>query len=296
MRNSGLALLLVLFLALTGLPAMATGPLPDNVWSGKTNKPQDGLPDGHYAIHKSNGKPVAAAWYGTPTTRYRHAILGDAIEAGSLHVALPDGQTFHLDLPDDQVFEDRTPRIADLDGDGLFEIVTIRSFSRLGGSIALYGIRDGDLIELAATEPIGRANRWLNVAGIADYASRGTDQIAYVETPHIGGTLYFVEWRGRKLVPVAALRGFSNHKIGSRWQNLSADIDYDGNGSLDIAVPSNDRRTLRIVGFESGQLTEHDRFTLLAEIEHRSERGVKPGCIRMRLVNGAAPQICPTGN
>ena len=73
------------------------------------------LPDGGTAQAKGNG-PVRA-WYGKPTKRYDHGVLGDAIEAGSLVVVDSAGRKFEVVLSKDYVFEDITPRIADLDGD-----------------------------------------------------------------------------------------------------------------------------------------------------------------------------------
>ncbi|MEM8703040.1 MAG: hypothetical protein AAGF82_14540 [Pseudomonadota bacterium] len=271
-------------------PSGASGS-SDDAWAGATGRPAGGLPDGSFAIYKRGADDAVAAWYGTPTRRYRHAILGDDIEAGSLHVALRDGRTFEVQLPESEVFEDRTPRITDLDGDGRFELITIRSFANAGGSVAIYGLRGGKLVELAATEPIGRANRWLNIAGIADYAGRGKPQIAYVETPHIGGTLFFVEWRGNALVPIASIAGFSNHRIGAREQDLSADIDFDADGRPDIVVPSNDRRTLRVVGIKDGRAKELHKVRFPAEVKSR-----KPSagtCVEMTLTNGETGRICP---
>ena len=47
------------------------------------------------------------------------------------------------------VFEDRTPRVVDLDGDGANEVVAIRSSLSEGGGVAVYGLREGRLAELA---------------------------------------------------------------------------------------------------------------------------------------------------
>jgi len=264
--------------------------IPESVWTGAEKRPSGGLPDGFYAVHEPGTKEAVAAWYGTPTRRYRHAILGDDIEAGSLHVALRDGRSFEFRLPESEVFEDRTPRITDLDGDGRFEVITIRSFANAGGSVAIYGLRGGELVELAATDPIGRTNRWLNIAGIADYAGRGKPQIAYVETPHIGGTLFFVEWRGKALVPIASIAGFSNHRIGAREQDLSADIDFNADGRPDIAVPSNDRQTLRVVGIEKGQAKELHQVRFPAAVKSRKSTG--KGCVEMSLTNGRTGRLC----
>ncbi|MEP4770954.1 MAG: hypothetical protein ABJY83_23855 [Roseibium sp.] len=262
--------------------------------SGRSNALTDErLPDGEIAVATINGSKISA-WYGSPTTRYRHGILGDAVEAGSLHVQIGDGEILSFHLPETEVFEDRTPRLADLNGDGAIEIITIRSYLNAGGSVAVFGIRDGRLTELAGSRPIGRANRWLNIAGIADFTGSGTLQIAYVETPHIGGTLTFLEWRSNELVPVASMPGFSNHKIGSREQGLTGSMNYTGNGYLDLVVPSDDLRTLRIVGFEDGTLIEFNREKLSAKVlKNLNSADGDQKCVTFELTNGQTVEICP---
>ena len=287
---------LTLFFSLAAQPVAASdAALPANVWRGEEVRPPDGLPDGSVSLFGSDNDKTLAAWYGSPTGRYRHGILGDAIEAGSLHVEVRDGRRYSLVLPDTQVFEDRTPHLVDLDGDGQAEILTIRSGQRTGASVVLYGLRNDRLVELASTEPIGRPNRWLNIAGVQDYAGSGSLQIAYVETPHIGGTLYFVEWRDNRLVPVASLFGFSNHEIGARDQKLSGDLNFDGDQLMDLAVPSDDRRMLKIIGFRNGELAELDRFPLPSPVKHlaRADTGEPKGCLTFRLENRTTARVCP---
>ena len=125
---------------------------------------QERLPDGDIATAGGSG-PVQA-WYGQPTTRYDHAILGDAIEGGSLVVIDAQGIRHELVLPERLVFEDITPRLADLDGDGRSEIVTIRTDVTAGAAVAVYELAEGQLVERAATAPIGLPHRWLSIAEI----------------------------------------------------------------------------------------------------------------------------------
>lgn len=208
--------------------------------------PASGLPDGRIASASSGD--VRQAWYGRPTTRYDHAVLGDGIEAGSLVARDAAGQLHEFVLPESHVFEDITPRIADLDGDGRNEIVAIRSSRTRGGAVAVYGLRGGELKLLDASAEIGRSRRWLNVAGIASYHGAGRPVIAWVETPHIGGTLKMATFENGKLKRFGKSRtGFSNHFIGSREQQLSATGDFTGDGRLDLALPSADRRSLVFV-------------------------------------------------
>lgn len=222
--------------------------MPRDVVTETRRRAPNGLPDGLVATHTGGGD-IASAWYAAPTTRYRHAILGDAIEAGVLKVKTKAGDVLSLTLPKRYVFEDRYPRLADLDRDGKIEVITIRSSTASGGSVTVYGLQGGKLVQRATTGFIGRTNRWLNIAGIAPFLGGKAKQIAYVQTPHIGGTLFFYAFRNGGLKRVGSVEGFSNHEIGSREMRLSAVADVDGDGRVDLAVPSHSRSRLRIIGF-----------------------------------------------
>lgn len=250
---------LIALLTAFSLPAQASAPWSLERSGGpipvETGSPAPaGLPDGRIATAPKGD--IAAAWYAAPTTRYRHAILGDSIEAGTLVIETRDGRRLSHVLPKTEVFEDRTPRLADLDGDGRTEVITIRSSTSRGASVTLYGLSDDSVVERASNGFIGRANRWLNIAGIADFDGRPGLEIAFVRTPHIGGTLFFYAFRDGTMKRIASIDGFSNHQIGAREMRLSAVTDVDGDGRQDLALPSNDRRTLRIVALHPGGAVE----------------------------------------
>ncbi|WP_108853268.1 FG-GAP repeat domain-containing protein [Albidovulum aquaemixtae] len=157
---------------------------------------------------------IVAADYAGPTMRYPHGALGDTIEHDTLSVRLDDGRRLAARFPDTIVFEDTAPRLADLDGDGLAEVIVVESHEARGARLAVWGLKDGKLARLAATPFIGRRFRWLAPAGAADLDGDRRIEIAYVETPHLGKKLKIVRLEGDRLVPVAEAEGLTNHRIG----------------------------------------------------------------------------------
>ncbi len=190
------------------------------------------------------------ASYSDATDRYRHGVLGDALEAGGLRVEAGTKGPCNLFviLPEHSVFEDTGPRIADLDGDGRNEVIVVESHQDLGAALVVYGLRGGKLTKLSATPNIGRSNRWLAPVGIADLDGDGFIEIAYIDRPHLAKTLRVWRWQNGRLTEVAAAAGVTNHRIGESdiaggirdcgdgpemivadagWQNVLA-VTFDG--------------------------------------------------------------------
>lgn len=157
------------------------------------------------------------------------------------------------------VFEDRTPRLADLDGDGTPEVVTIKSYRDRGSALAVIARREGRWEVVAETPPPGEPQRWLNPAAIADFEGAGRPQIALVRTPHRDGILELWAYEGGRLVPRGEKPGYSNHAFGQAAQDLAAAIDL-GRGA-ELAVPTLDRRSLAILSFKGG-IVERGRIAL----------------------------------
>ena len=214
------------------------------------------LPDGEVA----RGRDGTHAWLVGATDRYRHGVLGDAVEATGLRVQRPDGQRLTLQLPDDSVFEDRYPRFADLDRDGREELYLVRSYLDRGAALVVVRVTPEELRIVAETSPIGLPNRWLNPVGAADFTGAGWTGVAVVITPHIGGTLALYRLRDGRLEEQARAEGFSNHVIGSRELGMSALLDIDGNGAVELLVPGADRRELRVMSAAGGKLRELHRI------------------------------------
>ena len=159
------------------------------------------------------GGGIVEAGYGASVDVYPHRIMGDIFEKQELRVVDADGVMHSLTLRDN-VFEDIAPRVADMDGDGLGDVVVVETDVSRGASLAIYSLGPDGLFKLAATPHIGRAFRWLAPAGIADFDGDGQNDVAYVETPHLGKVLRFWTMRRGKLVEIAAASGLTNHRIG----------------------------------------------------------------------------------
>ncbi|PRX38330.1 hypothetical protein SAMN05216257_103143 [Meinhardsimonia xiamenensis] len=153
---------------------------------------------------------ITSAHYTEPTTRYPHGVLGDTLEWGALTLTLSDGSARHIRLPQTRVFEDITPRLSDIDGDGAPEVIAVESDSARGARLAI--LDENGLV--AATPFIGRRFRWLAPLGAADLDGDGAVEIAWIDRPHLAKTLRVWRYSGGRLVEVAQLPGLTAHRIG----------------------------------------------------------------------------------
>lgn len=200
---------------------------------------------------RAPGDGVIWAGYSNATDRYPHGALGDGWEAGGLRAMSATAGPCELAviLPEDTVFEDVGPRIADIDGDGLNDIVVVESRYGEGASLAVYGVAAGELRKIAATPPIGSTNRWLAPVGIADLDGDGHLDIAYVETPHLGKTLRIWTWRDGGLVEIARSAGLTNHRFGEDF--ISGGVRDCGAGP-ELIVATADWREIVSVAYGDG--------------------------------------------
>ena len=159
---------------------------------------------------------ITGARYTLPTNDYGHGALPNG-EFEGLQVTTARGT--HRVRLQGQVFEDTAPRLADLDGDGAPEVVTVVSIFDEGAQLMIWALRDGALTPLVWTSPIGTRHRWLAIAGVADLDGDGRMEIAYVDRPHLARVLRVVSvWRDGdawRIVPVADAPGHTNHRYGA---------------------------------------------------------------------------------
>lgn len=200
------------------------------------------LPEKGVAFDEQSGMK---ALYVSPTTVYDHGILGDAIE-GSALLVIRDHRPYLFTLDSTHVFEDLQPRLADLDGDAVPEIITILTSISGGASIAVFQLKDEQLTLTATNGFIGSPHRWLNIAAIDDLDNDGTVEIAWVTTPHIGGHLHIGRLEGNALVSLTDQPGVCNHQIGSR--NLCLSAITVANGLKNLYLPNNEFSA--ILGFQ----------------------------------------------
>ena len=153
---------------------------------------------------------ILDAKYAGPTTRYGHDALGPGFEWGAIDIQTAE-LNLRLVLPEELVFEDTAPRLVDLDRDGQNEVLVVESHRDQGSRLALWGPKG----RIAAGPFIGQRFRWLAVIGAADFNGDGQDEVAYIETPHLGKTLKVLRRDGQTLSEIASLEGLTNHHLGS---------------------------------------------------------------------------------
>lgn len=211
---------------------------------------------------------ITDADYSMPTDRYPHGVLGDDEEWARLTVEVTrrkgeagdlfSGQlkfSYNFDMPEEFVFEDTAPRLWDVTGDGLPEVVVVQSHAEFGARLVVIGIVDGRPGLLAATPFIGQRNRWLAPVAAADIDGDGQIEIAYVDRPHLAKTLRVWRLTGETLTEVAQISGVSNHRIGER--DIAGGLRTCA-GTPELIVASGDWRRLRSVTFDGKRIVSRD--------------------------------------
>jgi hypothetical protein len=233
------------------------------------------LPDARPVLFPiGGGGDRRIAIFGGPTERYRHAVLGDGVEATTLLLVEPDrlATTARLELPEPHVFEDIAPRpVRWRDRTAL---LTVRS-GPLGGQLAVVATDGPDAAALriaALGPPIGRTHRWL---------APSTDglRILAVHTPHLAAILHRYRADGDALAADEVLRGeVSNHSIGERELDVSAWFEDS------VMMPTRNGRGVAVLRLEpDGSVPVRNRVELDGRIVslHRWDPAGSPGAVAL---------------
>lgn len=210
-----------------------------------------------FAVPAVAGEAIVSARFVEPTQAYGHGAIAQgehaALEAG---IRGDDGtrRRLRIAIPG-AVFEDTAPRLADLDGDGSPEILTVSSSLNDGARIAVIGAGDGALALRALSAPAGQPHRWFAILGAADLDGDGATEIAFVDRPHLDRVLRILRVRpapdGWRLDPVAALPGFTAHRLGAA--GIVGGIRDCGQGP-EIVLPAGDWRATAILRLDAGRI------------------------------------------
>jgi hypothetical protein len=238
--------------------------------AGLGERPSEAIPQARQAA-----AGAVKTYLASPRTDYAHGVLGDAVEAGTLVIEerrpVPAGAgvqkvpvtVTRLEAGPDAVYEDLEPRLADLDRDGMPEILVVRS-TKAGGAALVVASRREDAWRIVAETPaIGTPGRWLNPGPVADFDRDGRADIVVVRTPHLEGRLQIWTWDAGALRLAHERAGYSSHALGSTALDNAAAADLDGDGPPEIVVPTLDRASLAVLAVRKG-IEERARIALPA--------------------------------
>ena len=180
----------------------------------------------------------------TPTEGYPHGVLGDTLEATTITLVdtnIDPYDIHEIQIDPNDVIEGIAPIWVDLDSDGGREIIVTQSNADIGARIVVYH-EDGSLF--ASGEPIGQGFRWRHQLAVGQFIEGGSQEIAVIRTPHIGGILEIYAAEGDRLEIEAVLGGYSSHQIGSRNLDSALAADLNGDGRIEIIAPDQSQTAL----------------------------------------------------
>jgi hypothetical protein len=182
-----------------------------------------------------------------PTTKYKHGVLGDGIEAESLSIV--EGDILRKIDFYPQVFEGLFPLLADFDLDGEKEIIATLSGNGAGAQLVVY---DKEGKRIASSNSL--SSGWRHALTVAPFSPNGDLELADISKPHVNKEVEFFQLQGDRLVKVAGIKGYSTHTIGSRNLGLFAVIE-DSERYL-LIVPTADFKTIAAIGRTSNGAEE----------------------------------------
>lgn len=212
----------------------------------QTRLPINALPDARILMDENKRLLILTQ----PTNRYDHGVLGDGVEASSITLleTQPELRIIReipIEAPD--VIEGISPIWADIDNDGVRDIIVTLSNNQSGARIAAF-LEDGTLLAESPALQIGY--RWRHQIAVAAFGRNTQPILVSIRTPHIGGVIEFFEFNHGKLEIVREAAGFSSHAIGSR--NLDAAIagDFNNDGVSELLAPDQTHSNLGVIAYD----------------------------------------------
>jgi len=218
---------------------------------------EDPLLDANIVYSETN--KLWAVYTGATSNRYVNGVLGDNKEAGSLQILRYD-ETLKLVYAsqkivlegDDLVYEGLGPMWADVDGDGIDDLVTTISGTNQGSALAVYlVIRDDSspsgfvIKEYVTSDFIGEDSRWLHQVAVGPLGPYGEIEVVEIRTPHFGGQVrYYRLTELGSLELVASTQEYTSHEINSRNLDQVTVGDFDGDGIPELVVQDQSQETL----------------------------------------------------
>lgn len=203
------------------------------------------LPDAR--VVRSDGGVLAVA--SDPTGAYKHGVLGDETEAGS--ITLLEGgaggpKVSGRILPKSGgVFETLAP--VWFEASPGRELLAVTESDEEGGArISAY---DPDGTLALAGPPVGEGMKWRHLLAAGPFGPGGEVEVAVTRTPHAGGVIEFYRPNPGEgtLEIVATLPGYTTHTIYSRNLDAARAGDLDGDGAWEVLVPDRFRTGLAAV-------------------------------------------------
>ena len=233
-------------------------PNGNDVTSLSLSNADDPLLDANIVYSDTN--KLWAIYTGATTDRYVHGVLGDAEEASSLRILHYDDSlqlmyaSRKVELEgNDLVYEGLGPMWADVDGNGIDDLVTTMSGTNWGSALAIY------LLESDTSEPtgyrvanfvtsdfIGQDSQWLPAVAVGSLGPNGETEVVEIRTPHDGGQVRYYQLSNdkRSLNLVASTQEYTSHRLNSRNSDQVTVGDFDGDGIPELVVQNQDQDTL----------------------------------------------------
>ncbi len=229
--------------------------------------PIDAQPDARPVMNRLG---QVALYANATDQRYTHGIMGDALEAATLLVLdVRDSQIrvlARVDLPGEDVYEGIAPFWADIDGDGVEDLVTTVANGALGARLRAYIWDGGAIIQAVDGPPVGQGKRWRHQLSAAPFGPAGQIEIAATLRPHIAGALEFYSLGGDALERTATFPGVTTHALGSRNLDQTAAGDFNGDGRPEVLAMDLERRAVVAVQRDESGAREVWRLEAGAEI------------------------------